>query len=1120
VTDQTSADGGQGTAEGEVPSLAEVLAATPTRTPDPPIASPQRLPIDQLDSRMAERLVAEVAMRVEGLPHVRIYGRSGQGQGGLDLYAGPVGQRTVYQVKREVRLSATMLRNYVREYAGPSRRPDGTIGDAQPNPRRKIEATRYVLAASACIEDTAVEDELDRLQSEYAGDLDIELWDGHELSRMLRDRGPLVAGIFGPDWARVFSGYHPLAGDPIPHGRALLNDPIVIHGLSAQRDRAASLADTDPAAAAELYGELATRLAGEGFAVLSTQLRHRRRDLLEQASEIDAAITATLELLLDAHDVGQRSVHEVGPFSTLARLTGTSAFVPRGPRDAAVPAEPDTTSETADPDTAPTDLGTDPTVDEPEDPVVAALVITATAITTWADRGYEVAPVAEALQTLADADHPLTARLAAAVAEQVIADDDPVDPTDRLSAAVEAIAPTRPAGLVGVRLYCAAADLAVRAGTPPSEAFHLLLRRARTAAFIDPGHEALALRRAGYAHAAAGLDDDAVELFQGAVLSSSEAHLGGDTRDSLRAVADITHEAPTEIEARTASTATGNDARVLTGADQAALSTLEHLADDHQHAALARALFEGRTWQRIERASGAWVEETIAHRRHAQVLLRADERAAAVVPLIRARQHDLAANTARGVAWIDVTRFLRGNPDHRRAACTVATAQADLTPGDHVSDLGAALADIVATGPIDPAKDALRALAALGRRLPPNVADLVAAFLAPSITREVGVARYGDQEVLLALGALARYPSEPIADRAAGLLVEALAAGVHGAANRLVALPPVRVDEIEALAEQDHRDATAVLAWWQHPHPSIAAAARRGAHALLAHPIGPQTSHSIGTSAQDDAQALRCAVTHDIPEPAPAPEDAGDGAGRLADLVAPVVAHLLDWAGDPHDLAPSRAEALLCLRVLRDLVPEQDRDDPCRRLLAVADHPDLSPDDLASQASTGPLSYFRFDLGSEHLAADALVTAALYATTPDEGAAVAERLIPALRGGVTDEQDAEFRAATLQELERLHPLPFEGAAEHPAVAIRAVVATLWGGRHQRSTALARRLAADPEPRVRLAVARALVAVPPDAEDAPDVAAALAPLSTDPSAAVRYAARETVGPGLVEPRGDQ
>lgn len=190
-------------AEDEV-SLAAVLAASQGTTLPLPVADRAVLPIEQLDPPMVERLIAEVAMRVDGI-QVRIHGRSGQKQEGLDIWGGPVGSRTVYQVRRIVELTPGGLRQAVTDYAGQPQ-----LGDRQQSwKKRRFDARRFVLVTGCVVADVPVDVELDALQKEYAGDLDIELWDNRRVSSYLMERGPIVAGIFGPQWAESFCGYRP-----------------------------------------------------------------------------------------------------------------------------------------------------------------------------------------------------------------------------------------------------------------------------------------------------------------------------------------------------------------------------------------------------------------------------------------------------------------------------------------------------------------------------------------------------------------------------------------------------------------------------------------------------------------------------------------------------------------------------------------------------------------------------------------------------------------------------------------------------------------------------------------------------------------------------------------------
>src|SRR3954471_23669389 len=120
-------------------ALVEVLAAEPQTLPQPPTLNPAGLPFGELAPPMFERLVAEVVLYVDGLGQVRVYGRSGQAQDGLDIVGGPAHDRSVYQVRRIERLTPPALRKAVLDYAG----PPGT-----PASQRRFAARRFVLAAA------------------------------------------------------------------------------------------------------------------------------------------------------------------------------------------------------------------------------------------------------------------------------------------------------------------------------------------------------------------------------------------------------------------------------------------------------------------------------------------------------------------------------------------------------------------------------------------------------------------------------------------------------------------------------------------------------------------------------------------------------------------------------------------------------------------------------------------------------------------------------------------------------------------------------------------------------------------------------------------------------------
>lgn len=77
------------------------------------------LPLHQLDPEIFERLVAEYVWRLPDTRRVRLYGRRGQADYGLDAVAVTwSGDVTVYQAKRYQQLTPTQIKAAVHEYAG------------------------------------------------------------------------------------------------------------------------------------------------------------------------------------------------------------------------------------------------------------------------------------------------------------------------------------------------------------------------------------------------------------------------------------------------------------------------------------------------------------------------------------------------------------------------------------------------------------------------------------------------------------------------------------------------------------------------------------------------------------------------------------------------------------------------------------------------------------------------------------------------------------------------------------------------------------------------------------------------------------------------------------------
>ncbi|MFE2866451.1 hypothetical protein [Embleya sp. NPDC059259] len=659
---------------GDEVSLGELISRRQTEPLSPPMARPDCLPFLELTPPVFERVVAEVVWLIDGMNTIRAYGRSGQEQGGLDLVGRRAGETHVYQVRRVKTFNPADLRKAVEDYAG-----------------------RFVLATCWQDQDTAVEDELFALQREYLGDLDVELYDGRRLSPALQERPSIVAGVFGPAWAQAMCGVEPPGPSALPHGYALLNDPLEHMGLSEALRRAEQEAAAQPAAAAELVGQLVAELRKTAFPTHADQLTVRRRELLEAAGEPALAFDVSAGILLDRYESGERMLSELDRARDLAPGAG---------------------------------------------PTASRVHEVLTAVENWFMVGYDLDPVAEALADLIEADSPLAARLTLAVAEQVVVDEDPRDDIGRL----ESLA-ARANGLGSspehrVRLQCCLADFAVRNGATPQAAFQELERRALNG-YIPERFAGLIHMRLGRALARADLGVDAIDAYRRAVMATTREGLAGDARDALRSISYLSDRfgfgLEASVRAMTAARTVGSGSGLIPPSFDPAVAALESLLDGKPR----RALRETRHWLWHDRISGALTDELLARGRYGEVFVKMKRPDLAVRHLVLAgRSEDARAAASAVTAYVDIRGLLEAQAGWVcRAAAAAAEGQADLIPDGCVDAVANRLADLVINDSTSrhsakgPAVEALGALAALGHRLPEGAARTVLPSLVESLDR-------------------------------------------------------------------------------------------------------------------------------------------------------------------------------------------------------------------------------------------------------------------------------------------------------------------------------------------------------------------------------------------------
>lgn len=234
-----------------------------------------------------QRLCAAVA-QAEGYTDVVEYGRPGQKQYGLDIYATGVGRKAcVYQARWLADVRERDLCDAVEEYVSEGQR---------------LAAGRFVLCVTCSALDTAITDRREQLRAAYAP-LEIEIYGSERLSDILRDQPNTVRVFFGDAWARAF------CSTPEPTSRldpeALLRGPISALELTDMVEAAAVQEETNPADAAIAYDRIADRLAGN-YPMQARTFREKAAQALARAGRHQEGFERWFDLAMrDLWDAAQ-----------------------------------------------------------------------------------------------------------------------------------------------------------------------------------------------------------------------------------------------------------------------------------------------------------------------------------------------------------------------------------------------------------------------------------------------------------------------------------------------------------------------------------------------------------------------------------------------------------------------------------------------------------------------------------------------------------------------------------------------------------------------------------------------------------------------------------------------
>ena len=197
----------------EFPDSARDLLPPPVKT------RPSELPCDQLSWQNFEKLIFRLARTNADVVHCALYGRSGQAQGGIDVYARLTGGKYIcWQARNRKDVGTSDIEKAVNDFL---------------KGKWAASAERFVLCVRASLADTELQDTIEtqavRLREEG---IVFQALDGTQLSEELRSRPEIVDDFFGRNWLVAFAGEDVAAS---------LKRPLKVQRVIALRRRLAEI---------------------------------------------------------------------------------------------------------------------------------------------------------------------------------------------------------------------------------------------------------------------------------------------------------------------------------------------------------------------------------------------------------------------------------------------------------------------------------------------------------------------------------------------------------------------------------------------------------------------------------------------------------------------------------------------------------------------------------------------------------------------------------------------------------------------------------------------------------------------------------------------------------------
>ena len=642
---------------------------------------------------------------------------------------------------------------------------------------------------------------------------------------------------------------------------------------------------------------------------------------------------------------------------------------------------------------------------------------------------------------------------------------------------------------IGLRIRAALGDAGVQGVWPD------LIGEAESLRFPSAEGTYVCLRGARWC-AWNGQLDKAEALYRLAMKLGSEAGLDLDVENALWSLTALYSLGDLSVERFEELSETNRMALSMKGSRSFVMSNSRTQQRSYQHLAngqlpAAHLWTQYRLLESIR--SGCLMAELETHAILARIYGQSDEPLNALEHAILGGSQQLAKDMAPKVSeWPDylADMLVSRAPWVRRAALLALKYVGDLAPSKVARQLVSELLCQLSKDPDDvqTVSTLLEALGTIILEATDEDLGLLIPYLVRASVREPDRYRLTDPGVMTLAARLYRFRSN-FREQAASILGE-MAFGSHtGAWSR--ALDECGDDTVELteafvrVAEREMLDLAGPLSDLGHVNEVTRALWSRRLQFVADHPLGKRSEGAIGRRYDVPAEFLR--------------ELESTASLQYVDK-------LLSIGSDDGQLVLNRAAALTAAANVVDVLSISDREQVFRRVQPLAEQPiQISEMDEFHESTQHPLSRFRVSLGS---ATDVRTSAGWLlgrvATSRDDYIAVMEIALDLVRSDDSVLQDTGASILTLPNVSSRGSQSTE-LARHKNPSVRRSAVWLADMQERAETAMFERLAADPDRRVRIAVAQALLSA--ESMDPESYERIRERLNADRSAIVRACASE-------------